>query len=43
MKEFFEIAYIAIEQEDIILRKLFGKSDNNKKLYWKEHNGTKIK
>lgn len=39
MKQFFEIAYTAIEQEDIILRKLFEKTDNNKKLYKDEHNG----
>ncbi len=39
MKQFFEIAYTAIEQEDIILRKLFGETENNKKLYEKEHNG----
>lgn len=39
MKQFFEFAYKAIEQEDIILRSLFGKSYNNKKLYDNEHNG----
>lgn len=39
MKQFFEIAYTVIKQEDIILRKLFGETENNKKLYGKEHNG----
>ena len=39
MKLFYDIAYTAIEQEDIILRKLFNHSENNKKLYDNEHNG----
>lgn len=39
MKLFYDIAYTAIEQEDINLRKLFNHSENNKKLYNDEHNG----
>ena len=32
MKLFYDIAYTAIEQEDINLRKLFNHSENKKKL-----------
>ena len=39
MKLFYDIAYTAIEQEDINLRKLFNHSENNKNLYDDEHNG----
>ena len=39
MKLFYDIAYTAIKQEDINLRKLFNHSENNKKLYNDEHNG----
>lgn len=39
MKLFYDIAFEAIQKEDLELRRLFTKSDNNKKLYNDEHNG----
>lgn len=39
MELFYDIAFEAIKKEDLDLRRLFTKSDNNKKLYNDEHNG----
>ena len=39
MKLFYDIAFEAIKKEDLELRRLFRKSENNQKLYDDEHNG----